>query len=546
MKKNKEIRKFILAVLVSLQFLFVNSIFAQEDQNTKKDELYPQKELKICISEGIPMLHPHVSFNADEAQILTALYEGLFTYDPYTLQAIPALAEKWTVTGDRTWRFTIRKDAKFQNGDPITAETIYDSWFNLIDPNAGHQYASLLDCIDGVADYRTGKLKNKNDVGIKLESEHELLVYTNSPAAHLPNILCHHAFSAVHKSQLENASKLKNVSEFTEADKAFKPIASGAYKIEEFTNDKLVLSKNESYWDNNTTKIPKITMFLNLPKDEAAEKFNLGEIDWLARADVLSKICEQRYIHIDPIFATEFFFFKTGSGIVKNEKFRKALLLAIPYKELRAGYYIKASTLIFPLAGYPKLEGIDEYNIYKAKELIKSLNLKDEEKEIIIKIPTAQYYKDLVEILSTAWEKLGIKCIIKEFPFSTYYDELKEKDFSLGVISWIGDFADPLSFLEMFRPNSTLNDSNWDNAEFEQKLKKANAEKKIKKRYEKLAQAEKILLDNSVIIPLSHNTSVNVLDEFSLGGWFTNAIDIHPFKAMYFMKPKPLPGVVRR
>ncbi len=524
----------------------MNSIFSQENIENEKQDSYPQKELQICISDGIPMLHPHVSFNADEAQMLTALYEGLFTYDPYTLQAVPALAEKWKVTGGRTWRFTIRKDAKFSNGEQITAQSIADSWFNLITPNADYQYASLLDCIDGVRDYRTGKLKSKNQVGIKVASEYELVVYTNSPSEHLPNILCHHAFSVVHKSQLKDAKKFKNITSISSSRKAFKPISSGAYKIRKFTDSSLFLVKNENYWDANSVKIPAIIMHLSLSATQAAKKFNLGEIDWLARADVIEKIGERRYINIDPIFATEFFFFKTSSANVKNLELRKALLLAIPYKKLRDGYGIPASTLIFPLAGYPSIEGIEEYNIYKAKEMIEALELKDEEKIITIKIPEAQYYKELVAILSEAWEKIGISVAVKEFSFADYYDELKPADYNIGIISWIGDFADPLAFLEMFRPKSTLNDSSWENKEFEQKLRIAGSEKKIKKRYEQLSQAEKILLDNAVIIPLSHNTSVNILDTFSLNGWYPNAIDIHPFKSMKFVKPQPLPGVVKK
>ena len=185
-------------------FLFLLSfcLFSQEDQ---------KKELNISITSGIPMLHPHTAFDAGEAQILTALCEGLFVYDPYTLQPVPALAEKYSVSGGRTWRFTIRKDAKFENGKPITAQTFVDSWLNLLNPAGNHPYASLLDCIDGAADYRNGKLKNKNQVGIKAESGQVLLITTNTEIEHLPNILCHHAFSAVEASQLEAALKLSNI-----------------------------------------------------------------------------------------------------------------------------------------------------------------------------------------------------------------------------------------------------------------------------------------------------------------------------------------------
>lgn len=531
-------------VIMKRLFLFICAIFLCLPACSQTGSV-SNREFNVAISNGIPMLHPHISFNADEAQILTALYEGFFVYDPYTLQPMPALAEQWTHTDGRIWRFTIKENAKFENGDPITAQTFADSWFNLLTPGAGFEYSSLLDFIDGAADYRTGKLKNKNQVGIKAESERVFAVYTNMQAEHLPSILCHHAFSAVHPSQLKNTQKLSKSTAIKNAKSAFKPLSSGPYKIEKFTEKEIILTKNENYWDTNSVEISKINLLLNLTKEQAAEKFNKGEIDWLSRSDVIPKIGDQRNIRIDPMFATEFFFFKTSAGISRIKEIREALLLAVPYEELREGYLIKASTLIFPLAGYPAIKGIGEYNIQKAEEIINKLGLTKSEKKIVIKVPDLQYYKDLISILNKAWEKIGITCEAKFFPFSSYYNELKSSDYNLGIISWIGDFADPLAFLEIFRPESTLNDSDWNNREFEQTLKKAAADAQIKSRFEKLSTAEELLLKDCVIIPLSHQVSVNIIDLFSIEGWYSNAINIHPFKFIKFVRPQPLPDVAR-
>ena len=531
-------------VIMKRLFLFICAIFLCLPACSQTGSV-SNREFNVAISNGIPMLHPHISFNADEAQILTALYEGFFVYDPYTLQPMPALAEQWTHTDGRIWRFTIKENAKFENGDPITAQTFADSWFNLLTPGAGFEYSSLLDFIDGAADYRTGKLKNKNQVGIKAESERVFAVYTNMQAEHLPSILCHHAFSAVHPSQLKNTQKLSKSTAIKNAKSAFKPLSSGPYKIEKFTEKEIILTKNENYWDTNSVEISKINLLLNLTKEQAAEKFNKGEIDWLSRSDVIPKIGDQRNIRIDPMFATEFFFFKTSAGISRIKEIREALLLAVPYEELREGYLIKASTLIFPLAGYPAIKGIGEYNIQKAEEIINKLGLTKSEKKIVIKVPDLQYYKDLISILNKAWEKIGITCEAKFFPFSSYYNELKSSDYNLGIISWIGDFADPLAFLEIFQPESTLNDSDWNNREFEQTLKKAAADAQIKSRFEKLSTAEELLLKDCVIIPLSHQVSVNIIDLFSIEGWYSNAINIHPFKFIKFVRPQPLPDVAR-
>ena len=128
---------------------------------------------------------------------------------------------------------------------------------------------------------------------------------------------------------------------------------------------------------------------------------------------------------------------------------------------------------------------------------------------------------------------------------NAYYNSLKANDYDLGTITWIGDFADPLAFLEMFRPNSNLNDSDWKNQEFERIILKSHAEKDFKKRYEMLSKAEELLLGEGVIIPISYRLSVNIIDIYSIGGWYSNAIDIHPFKFIKFIKPQPVPGLVK-
>lgn len=534
--KNKKIF-FVLTVI----FVFaISPVFSQEVAENE----YMEKEFNVYLSDGIPLLHPHISYDADEAQILTALYEGLFVYDPFTLEPVGGIAEAWNVTGGRTWRFMLRKNAKFENGDKITAQTFKDSWFALLSPEENCPYASMLDFIDGAADFRTGKLKNKNQVGIKVESDEVLVVYTASPAEHLPSVLCHHAFGAVHPSQLKISQQALKRDEIKNAKKAFKPISSGAYKIEKFTEENLILVKNEKYWDHSFLSIPKINIFLKLEEEEAAKKFNLGELDWIGNLAGMKDIADKSSIHIAPMFSTEYFFFRTDTGISANPKIREALLLAIPYEKLRGGYLIPASTLVFPLNEYPKITGVEEYNIYKAREILDSLNLSSEDKIIKVKIPENEHYNKLLKILTNAWKVLGFEIVSEKHVYAEYFPKLKTPDYNLGVISWIGDFADPMAFLENFRAGSGLNNSAWQNKEYENSIRLAGSEKNLKKRYKYLSEAEQRLIKDSVIIPLSHNPSANIIDIYSFSGWYTNAINIHPFKFIKFKYQKILPGIV--
>ena len=516
----------------------------QKEQEQEKKE--SNKEFNICISEGIPMLHPHVSYNADEAQLLTALCEGLFVYDPKTLEPIGGIAESWKVSGGRTWRFTLRENAKFENGDAITANTFKESWLNLLSPSLNCTYASLLDCIDGVADWRAGKLKNKNQIGIQVEGEHILTVYTTSPCQYLPLILCHHAFSAVHPSQLKDVARLMSKKEFKNVKEAFIPISSGPFKIESIDDEKITFIKNNEYWDAHYVHLSDITAYINMKGEDASYSFNLGSLHWIDNVSAIKDIVDKETVHIGAMFSTEYFFFRVDSDAAKDEKIRQALLLAIPYEKLRSQYLIPASTLVFPLPEYPKIQGIDEYNIYKAKNIMESIKLNSKNKVIKVIFPKNTYYDSLIKILEEAWGKIGFVVESKSYEPKEYYEAIKKSGYTLAVLSWIADFADPTSFLEMFRPDSNINYAMWKNQDYENMLRIANAEADGRVRYKKLAEVEELLLNSNVIIPLSHNPSVNVIDLYQVSGWYPNAINVHPFKFIKLKKAKSnLPGIAK-
>ena len=515
------------------------------EEKKESQEKEETEEFNVFISEGIPLLHPHVSYNADEAQLISATCEGLFIYDPKTLEPIGGIAESWKVSGGRTWRFKLRENAKFENGDAITAKTFKDSWLNLLSPALNCPYASLLDCIDGVADWRCGKLKNKNQIGIQVESEYVLTVYTVAPCQYLPLVLCHHAFGAVHPSQLGDVAKLMTKKEFKNAKEAFKPISSGPFKIEEWDDEKIVFSKNVEYWDAKYVKISKITAYTKISDEDASYKFNIGTLHWINGAALIKDIVDKEAVHVGAMFATEYFFFRLGSETTKNEKIREALLLSIPYDKLRAQYLIPASTLVFPLPDYPRIQGVDEYNIYKAQNIMEGITLTEKNKKIKIIFPESTYYDSLATILEEAWSKIGFIVEKKAYAQKEYYEALKKDGYNVAPLSWIADFADPTSFLEMFRSDSTLNHTLWKNSDYENLIKLANAEAELRNRYKKLSEAEELLLDSHILIPLSHNPSINVIDLYQISGWYPNAINIHPFKFIKIKKPKITPGIAK-
>ena len=195
------IKKNLIKLLKVSVFFLSLEIIAQDINNQPETNSFSdnineqlQDNITIIASEHNYNLDPHTSSYNSEAQILTGLCEGLFSYNPVTLEPQFAIASDYKISRDKKrWTFTIRNDAKFSDGTPITAKNIKDSWLALLsEPNA--PYASLFYIINGAKEFHS-KNDSIENVGIKVIDDLNISLYLNAPASHLPKLLCMNAFS---------------------------------------------------------------------------------------------------------------------------------------------------------------------------------------------------------------------------------------------------------------------------------------------------------------------------------------------------------------
>ena len=476
-----------------------------------------QRELVIFHSLSNINLDPHTSAYVFEAQILNSVYEGLFSYNAATLEPDNALAKDFRISRDKLrWTFTIREGAKTSSGQEINAQSIKESWLNLI-ANKSAYYSSLLDVIKGARSYRLGQGK-REDVAI-YASGLKLSVELVKPTSHFNKLLCHHAFSAV----LDDSS------------------ASGAYYIESATPFKIQLRKNPKYWNAEQVHIPSIAIHLTDDAKARTHAFNTGAADWIDGSDDIKKILDKKSIQLSAEFGTEYLFFKNDSKIWSNPNFRNAILTAIPWKQLRDGSMFPAETLVCPSSGYTSPEGLNYTDVEEAKLMLDAAKEKagiaqNKKIELLFAIPDTDFLSNRAELLRGSLEEIGVELKTLKIPQQLYLTSIATTQADLFLYTWVGDFADPLAFLELFRGNSSMNDSHWKNDEFDSLLDQASFTNDSKEHNNLLAKAEDILLASGEVIPISHPVTCSVIDLNTVGGWIANAMDIHPFKALYFKK----------
>jgi peptide/nickel transport system substrate-binding protein/oligopeptide transport system substrate-binding protein len=221
------------------------------------------------------------------------------------------------------------------------------------------------------------------------------------------------------------------------------------------------------------------------------------------------------------------------------------MALVLPWEEIRNYYYMPAETLIYPISGYPRVEGITGTNYEEAEKLMAQAGYTSKFglPDLVLRLTPSRDAARVGALMADAWKNaLGFNVRVEVISFDNYYNSIKDDGYTVGSTTWIGDFADPYAFLQMWRRDSNLNDARLNDPEYEALIERSMLEEG-QIRLVTLAEAEKLLLDRGVILPIFFNLALNIVDTGELDGWYPNALDIHPFKYISFRTLRPLPGV---
>ncbi len=475
-------KKLLFVTIAALMLASILSpLFAQSQGET----------LKVLIDPGEDaiMLNPYTASDSHSIILMLNLYDGLFEYDYMTSEAKPALAESYSVSEDGLiWTFKLR-EAKFSDGTPITSRTFLDSWNYMI----GGPLASNLDFV---------RRNSKGKLNISTPDLKTLVVYLKYPVPYLPSLLCQPCLAAI-----------KDTSTY-----------SGAYTLLSQSDELIKLRRNPYYWDSVGIDFVDVVV----GGDHQGE-FLDGGIQWsMAALDNASD-----YMVLSRLYATTFFYFSAQDGAYANENIRKALIDVIPWDIVRSlqGSLLESSSIV-PESGLTA--DIDEDII----RLLAAGGYPYGEKPLPVinmAITRGAQNAAVAELIAELWSKtLGITVILNTVPLTVFASDPDQNPYDFCTITWIGDYFDPMAFLQLFASDSSFNLANFSNAEYDELLDSAaNAADEVTRR-DLLLQAEQVLLDSGVVIPMSTAFATNFVRKDLISGWETNPLDIHPFKEITF------------
>ncbi|MDR7856994.1 peptide ABC transporter substrate-binding protein [Tissierella sp.] len=460
-------------------------------------------------------LDPALAQGTHESWVLDHTFEGLMKVDP-NLQVVPAMAKEYKVTPDNmTYTFTLRDDIKWSNGDPVTAGDFEFAWKRVLDPELAADYAYQAYYIKGGEAYNTGE-GSKDDVAVKAIDDKTLEVTLAAPTPYFLELTAFYALYPVNQAVVEaNPDWAKN---------AETHVSNGPFTLTEWEhNASIKIRKNENYYDKKSVKLTGIDFDIIDDENTAWQKYEGGDYDFLSPLPqaVVAQMKEEKNpeLVIGAEVGTYYYNLNTKIKPFNNVKVRKGLSMTLDREtivtKIAQGGQIAAEGVV-PL-GMKDEKGKEyrdavgqliEYNVAEGKKLFaeglaeEGMTVADFNKFVLI-YNTSEAHKKIAQAAQEMWRvNLGVEVGLENMDFQVKLDREKAGDFNISRAGWIGDYMDPITFIELWESSSPFNDAKYNNPEYDKMVKIAKTSGDKAERFEAMRAAEKMIMEDMPVVPV--------------------------------------------
>jgi oligopeptide transport system substrate-binding protein len=460
-------------------------------------------------------LDPHIVTGVPEHHILISLCEGLTIPNPNPNDMngyMAGTAESWSISDDgKEYVFNINKNAKWSNGESVTADDFVWSWKRILTASLGSQYPDMLYYLEGAYEYHNGLIDDFDQVGVKSIDEHTLQVNLKNPTPFFLGLLSHYSTWPVHK---ETVLKFGDIDDRNgQWTRPGNFVCNGPFQLKTWElNNKIVVEKNPHYYDVSIVQLNEIHYYPVSNVMTEDRMFRAGQLH--LTSTLPSQKCpiyieENPNLRIDPYMGTYFYRINTENEVLKDVKVRKALAYSIDRQLLvdkvtKCGQIPAYSFTPPGTNGYQPTTEIP-FDPVLAKSFLDEAGFSEENPfpKLEILFNTNEDHRKLALAIQQMWQiNLGIEVELVNQDWKVYLNREMIGDFQISRAGWIGDYEDPNTFLDLMRPNRGNNKTGWENMEYDSLVQKANTINNQAERYELLYKAEEILIENMPVIPL--------------------------------------------
>ena len=495
--------------------------------NSSKESSSSKKTLNWTVASEIPTMDMSKATDATSFNQLSNTMEGLYRLGKNSkLEKALATSEKVSKDG-KTYTYTLRK-SKWSDGSELTAKDFVYSWRRTVDPKTASQYSYLFSGIKNADAIVAGK-KKADTLGVKAVGKYKLVVTLERRIPYFDKLMGFAVFfPQSEKAVTKYGSKYGTASKYM--------LYNGPFKQTGWTGSNLSwkMVKNPYYWDKKNVKLDTITWSVQKTPSTSYNLYQSNKLDYTGLdASQTKQLKNQKgYVTLNQGATFYMQFNQAKNKYLANTNIRKALSLAVDRKGLTSslgGNSVPANTLtptqLTDVNGedYTKRISKSAESFYPAstnkKEAVKYLNKGLKELGVskfsfkILSDDTDSGKKTTEFLQSTFESTFGnkVSVSVQNLPFKTRLSRSTAGNFDVVISGWSADFADPISFLDLFTSTNPENNGKWKNTSYDKLIADSKTTASTSKRWDDLTKAEDILLNNVGVAPLYYNTNAALI-----------------------------------
>lgn len=478
------------------------------------------------LGEDPETIDPTLNTSSGAGSIIDNAFEGLMRLDENE-KAIPGVAESVDESADGlVYTFHLREDAKWSDGQGVTAKDFEYSWVRVLTKETAAEYAYQLFYIKNGQKFNEGKA-TRDELGIKVIDDYTLEVTLEAPTAYFKELTAFTTYMPL-REDIVSADP-----EGWALDPATY-VSNGPFKLVQWDiKDQLVFEKNEEYWNAKEIKLPGVVFKLVTDQNTAYASLKAGDFDMVDTVppSEIASGQEEGLVTIYPNLATYMLVLNVGKQstlpedvkkVLNDPKVRRALSISIDRKaivenvtksgQVPAYSYVPKGILNEEGKDFADKEYYDanQANVEEAKKLLAEAGYPNGEG-----LPTLEFmyntegdHKLVAQAIQQDWAKIGVNVELVNQEWKVFLNTRQEGQYEIARHGWSGDYVDPMTFLDLWVTGGGNNDAGYSNAEYDALVNQAKAEGDQAKRWELMRQAEDILMEDMPIIPLYYYTKV--------------------------------------
>ncbi|AJH74318.1 bacterial extracellular solute-binding s, 5 Middle family protein [Bacillus cereus ATCC 4342] len=534
--KRKKSHLMVMALVTSLLLTACNNKENKSDKEAKK------QVLNVTVSEEIPSLDTAKTMDGTSAHIMQNIFEGLYALNDQD-QPIPAVAKSFKRSEDgKKYTFELRKDAKWSNGDNVTAHDFMFAWKRAIIPETASQYASMLFYVKNAKEINKGTMP-LDALGVKVINDYKLEVELEQPIPYFLQLLALPIYLPQHESFLKEQGK----------NYALEPsnlIYNGPFVLEKWKHEQeFQLKKNATYWDEKKVKLDEINFQIVKDTMTVVNLYEAGDLDRVPiNSQFVDKYKGSKELHMSSEPGIAMLRFNEQNNALANKKVRQSISFALNKEDFVAHFInngAKPASGLVPVGHVNEETGKDfrkengdlsSYDLQNAKKIWAEAKKELGVEQVNLEFLTFEQdnAKRMAEYIKGDLEKnlQGLTIQIKQQPFKQKLQLEQTGAYDISMANWGPDYKDPISYLELFTTGNLNNKMNYSNLHYDELIKKAKTDFVLEpeKRWGALLEAEQVLLEDAAVAPLYQIGSAYVQKDYVKG------IEKHQFGGIYTYK----------